>query len=234
MGTAARVWTLIWLLGAAITCGCTQHARVSESQKITLPTNFCYIDEVVEGVRVDLKYAGNDNFVGRPIAGYRGNRAILRRDAAEALRCAAKRLRMRGYGIVIWDAYRPLRALRDFRAWSQRPDESTRAVFYPRITKKQIYEERYIGDSSEHTWGIALDLSLYRLADGQMVDMGGRHDLLDPSSATDSDEVTPQQRANRYILRDAMRYAGFENYAKEWWHYRLMNSRPWSAYDFAM
>lgn len=198
----------------------------------SLPTGFCYVDDVVPGIAVDLKYAGSDNFVGRPIDGYRGRRAILRRDAALALRRAAERLRRRGYGLLVWDAYRPMRALRDFRAWSLSPDVSTKAEFYPSLTKQGIYDGHYIGDASEHTWGIALDLTLVHLSTGQPVDMGGRHDLLDPSSATDSQAVSPAQRANRHLLREAMQEAGFENYDKEWWHYRLSNSRPWAAYDF--
>ena len=197
-----------------------------------MPAEFCYVDEIAPEIQADLKYAGNDNFVGRPIAGYEGTRTILRRDAALALRRASQILQRQGYGLMIWDAYRPLRALRDFRAWSYSPDESTHAVFYPRITKQGIYQGHYIGDSSEHTWGIAVDITLYRLQDGKLVDMGGRHDLMDTRSATNSPEVTPQQRANRGILCAAMCAAGFENYPKEWWHYRLANSRPWWAYDF--
>ncbi len=197
-----------------------------------MPLGFCYVDEVAPEVRADLKYAGDDNFVGRPIAGYEGKRAILRQDAARALQRAAQLLQQRGYGLLIWDAYRPMRALRDFRAWSYSPDEDTRAIFYPRISKRKIYEDHYIGDSSEHTWGIAVDITLYHLEDGKLVDMGGRHDLMDTRSATNSPEITCQQRTNRSILCDAMRAAGFENYPKEWWHYRLGNSRPWFAYDF--
>lgn len=197
-----------------------------------LPPDFCYVDSVAPEVQTELKYSGQDNFVGRPIDGYQGRRAILRRDAAVALRKAAEALRRQGYGLLVWDAYRPLRALRDFRAWSRTPDDSTRAEFYPNITKQGIYDGRYIGDSSEHTWGIALDLTLVDLATGKPVDMGGRHDFLDPSSATDSPAVTPAQRANRQRLCRAMQAAGFENYSKEWWHYRLANSEPWAAYDF--
>lgn len=193
---------------------------------------FCYLDDVAPSVRVDLKYAGSDNFVGRPVDGYLGKRAILRRDAALALRKAAAALHKQGYGLLVWDAYRPMRALRDFRAWSRTPDTSTKAEFYPNITKQGIYDGRYIGDASEHTWGIALDLTLVRLADGKPVDMGGRHDLLDPSSATDYPHLTPKQRANRHLLRTAMQAAGFENYSKEWWHYRLSHSEPWAAYNF--
>ena len=210
--------------------GCAGHEQ--SLPRINLPPEFCYVDQVVPNLRTELKYAGTDNFVGRPIQGYVGKRAILRKDAAQALRRAAGYLHSYGYGLIIWDAYRPQRAMRDFRAWSYSSDDSTKATFYPRITKKGIYEGKYIGDKSEHCWGIAVDISLYRLSDGKLVDMGGRHDLLDPSSATDSDEVTKEQRANRHLLRNAMRRAGFENYSKEWWHYRLSNSRPWKTYDF--
>lgn len=210
-----------------------QHDSVRPLAKRTvLPEEFCYVDDEVPQLRADLKYAGSDNFVGRSISGYIGKRPILRRDAAAALRHAADELRPLGYGLIIWDAYRPARAMRDFRAWSRTPDDSAQATFYPRLTKEGIYAGHYIGDISEHSWGIAVDISLYRLADGKLVDMGGRHDLLDPSSATDSTEVSPAQRANRYLLRDAMQRAGFENYPKEWWHYRLSNSRPWFSYDF--
>lgn len=215
----------IFLLAHCVSAPPPRHAEF-------LPEGFCYVDEVAPEVLADLKYAGNDNFVGRPIDGYLGKRLILRRDAAMALRRAADLLRARGYGLLVWDAYRPLRAMSDFRAWSRTPDDSSRAEFYPRITKQGIYDGRYIGDSSEHTWGIAVDLTLVSLATGRPVDMGGRHDFLDASSATDSDEVSPAQRANRHRLRDAMRAAGFNNYSKEWWHYRLANSEPWVAYDF--
>ena len=220
------------LLAAALSAASCTPVTPPIATPPTLPRGFCYVDEIAPTVQVDLKYSGRDNFVGRPVDGYRGTRAILRRDTAEALRKAASTLRQQGYGLLVWDAYRPMRALRDFRAWSLTADTSTRAEFYPNITKQGIYEGRYIGDHSEHCWGIALDLTLIHLATGKPVDMGGRHDLLDPTSATDSPAVTPTQRANRHRLRQAMQAAGFANYSKEWWHYRLTNSEPWIAYDF--
>ena len=197
-----------------------------------LPKGFCYLDEVAPTVRVDLKYAGNDNFVGQRICGYEGRRAILRRDAALALAKAAAALAKEGYGLLVWDAYRPARAMRHFRAWSRTADNHTKSEFYPNITKQGIYDNHYIGDTSEHSWGIALDLTLVRLADGKPVDMGGRHDLLDASSATHSPLVSAKARSNRLRLNAAMRAAGFANYSKEWWHYRLRNSQPFVAYDF--
>ena len=220
---------------AAALCQCTLEPKpAAQAVQPGMPADFCYVDEVAPLVRVDLKYAGSDNFVGRPIDGYTGRRAVLRKDTAAALRTASEILAKQGYGLLVWDAYRPARALKDFRAWSRTPDDSTRATFYPRITKQEIYDNRYIGDVSEHSWGIALDLTLFRLSDGKEVDMGGRHDLLDVSSATRSPLVPATARANRLILHDAMLQAGFCNYSKEWWHYFLRNRGDCYNYNFPL
>lgn len=226
---------LLFLLPAALFfTQCAPKPFAEPVPAACLPAEFCYVDELIPSIRTDLKYAGNDNFVGRRIAGYTGHRAMLRKDAALALRKAADSLAKKGYGLLVWDAYRPACAMRDFRAWSRNNDNRMQARFYPNITKKGIYDGKYIGEISEHCWGIALDLTLVDLSTGKEIDMGGHHDLLDPSSATDSTAVTPRQRANRHILRDAMLAAGFENYDKEWWHYRLSNSKPWYVYNFSL
>ncbi len=206
----------------------------SDAPAQCLPEGWCYVDAVVPGIRVDLKYAGSDNFVGRPIAGYAGRRAILRRDAALALARVSAELKEQGYGLLIWDAYRPAGAMKDFYAWSFTGDDRMRARFYPNITKRGIYEGKYIGQTSEHSWGVAVDITLIHLASGHEVDMGGHHDLLDSSSATAFAGISPQQQANRRRLCEAMERAGFRNYSKEWWHYYLSHSQPWYAYGFPL
>ncbi len=221
------------LLPLLMACS-AQRQAAHEAPAQCLPQGWCYVDAVAPDVKVDLKYAGSDNFVGRPIAGYTGRRAILRRDAAEALARAAEKLRAQGYGLLIWDAYRPTGAMRDFYAWSFTDDERMRSRFYPNITKRGIYEGKYIGLSSEHSWGVAVDITLIHLKSGREVDMGGHHDLLDASSATAYAGISPQQQANRRRLCEAMERAGFRNYSKEWWHYYLGNSQPWSAYGFPL
>lgn len=199
-----------------------------------LPADFCYVDTVALAIRTELKYAGSDNFVGRPIAGYSGRRAILRRDAAEALARADALLAPQGYGLKIYDAYRPAGAMEDFYRWSKTDDERMKARFYPNITKRGIYEGRYIGTTSEHSWGIAVDITLTRRRDGKECDMGGHHDLLDPSSATDYPHLSEQQRANRQRLRRAMEAAGMRNYSAEWWHYYLHPTGTCYAYGFPL
>ena len=200
-----------------------------------MPQELCYLDEAVPGIRVDLKYCGHDNFVGRPIDGYTtGHRAILRKDTAAALARAQQNLNKMGYGLLIWDAYRPHRALQDFYNWSLTDDDHTRAIFYPNITKRGIYENKYIGLKSEHSWGVAVDATLIDLRSGKELDMGGRHDLLDESSATVYAGLTEQQQANRLLLRDTMAAAGLRNYSKEWWHYFLSHPGTCHQYDFPL
>lgn len=216
--------------GISLITGCVQTSPQRPVEY--LPDGFCYLDTVAPGVRVDLMYAGYDNFVGRPLAGYKGTRAILRKDTAAAVAKAADDLAKEGLGLLVRDAYRPATAMRDFYAWSKTPDRKMQQKYYPNISKKGIYEGRYIGTTSEHSWGIAVDVTLVELDSGKELDMGGHVDLLDPSSATNYAGLTPTQRANRQKLRQVMARAGMRNYSKEWWHYFLSPSGLCRVYSF--
>ncbi len=230
---AMKFFALLACMAVALLTQCTPYQpAVSSAPRPTLPQGFCYLDTVAPKVRVDLKYSGSDNFVGRPIAGYAGQRAILRNDTAKAMKKASDILAKQGLGLLVWDAYRPSRAMLDFRRWSLTPDDRMKSRFYPNITKQGIYDGKYIGDISEHSWGIAVDVTLVNLRTGKELDMGGHHDLLDVSSATESQLVTPAQRANRLKLREAMVAAGMKNYHTEWWHYFLADAFPVFSYNF--
>lgn len=224
---------LTFLILPFLLCQCAQNALMVYPGR--MPHELCYLDEVAPTIKVDLKYCGFDNFVGRPIDGYTtGRRAILRKDAAAALAKAQKKLEARGLGLLVWDAYRPHRALRDFYNWSMNDDDSTRARFYPNITKRGIYENKYIGLTSEHSWGVAVDITLINLRTGKELDMGGRHDLLDARSATEYAGLTPQQQSNRLLLRDTLASVGMKNYSKEWWHYFVSPLGTCHQYDFPL
>lgn len=214
-------------------CQCTQQSLMI--QPGVMPESLCYLDEVAPGIKVDLKYCGNDNFAGRPIAGYTtGRRAILRKDAAAALAKAQQKLEQQGLGLLVWDAYRPHRALRDFYNWSMNSDDRTRSRFYPNITKRQIYENKYIGLTSEHSWGVAVDITIINLSTGKELDMGGRHDLLDARSATRYSGLTTKQQANRLLLLHTMEEVGMRNYSKEWWHYFISPLGICHQFDFPL
>ena len=200
-----------------------------------MPTELCYLDEVIPGICVDLKYCGCDNFVGRPIAGYTsGKRAILRRDTAKKLARVQQELMKKGLALKVWDAYRPHRAMEDFYTWSRTPDETMKADFYPNISKQGIYDNKYIRRRSEHSYGLAVDVTIIRLDTGEELDMGGRHDLLDESSSTRYAGLTPEQQANRLLLAQTMAEAGLRNYRKEWWHYFQKRESMATRYDFPL
>lgn len=187
-----------------------------------MPPGFVYLDQVAPLVRVDLRYAGHDNFVGRPLAGYKGRRAILRREAAMKLRQASDWLDGRGYRLLVYDAYRPHTAMVDINAWGRDPaDQKMKARYYPDIAKERIFKDKYLREFSEHSRGVAVDVTLVHKSSGKPVDMGGHFDLMDPSSATAYAGLSAAQRQNRQFLKEAMAAYGFANYAPEWWHYRL-------------
>jgi D-alanyl-D-alanine dipeptidase len=92
-----------------------------------------------------------------------------------------------------------------------------------------FFEGRYIAERSGHSRGSTVDLTLIEVhSDGstEPLDMGTPFDFFDPSSATDSPDVTPRQRADRALLREYMEAGGFRNYEAEWWHYTL-EDEPW-------
>ncbi len=203
-----------------------------------MPEQLCYLDSVIPSLRVDLMYTGSDNFVGRPIAGYTtGTRPILRRDAAIAFRAAVKEIESHGYLVLLRDAYRPHRALADIAAWAKTPEQSMKQKYYPNIDKSRIHADKYIGLSSEHSLGVAVDITLLDATTGLEIDMGGHVDFLDPSSATryDGRKISAEAKKNRAFLRSTMRKHGFYNYRKEWWHYWLGKAEaPLIRYDFAL
>lgn len=183
---------------------------------------FVYVDRVAPRVRVNLKYAGCDNFIGRPLDGYHGKRAILRTQAASALKKISDDLYRQGYLLEIYDAYRPHTAVLDIARWGANPaDQAMKARYYPNIDKARVFGDNYVRNFSEHSRGVAVDATLLDARTGKPIDMGGHHDLLDPSSATNSPLVTRTQHNNRMLMKQAFEKHGFVNYAPEWWHYRL-------------
>lgn len=186
----------------------------------------------IPGVAVEARYASHHNLTGHPLAGYRANKALATREAADALAKAAEVFRGMGYGLLVYDAYRPQKAVNDFVIWSGEPEDgSTRAEFYPALQKDQLFPLGYIARSSGHTRGSTIDLTLTR--DGQPIDMGTGFDLMDDTSHHGAAGMTHEQERNRALLRGVMCWAGFAPYENEWWHYRLMSEPyPDTYFDF--
>lgn len=196
------------------------------------PSDFVTVSEVVPDAVLDIRYYSDYNFTGKRVDGYNAPIPYLSGKAAEALVQAADELRKKGYRILIYDTYRPQKAVTNFVRWINDPNDPGNTSFYPRMTKDKLLSGKYIDARSGHSRGSVVDLTIIH-KDGTSVDMGGMFDLFDEISHPDSKSITEQQRKNRMILQRAMVNAGFLPLDSEWWHFLLKNEPyPNTFFDF--
>jgi zinc D-Ala-D-Ala dipeptidase len=161
-------------------------------------------------IKLDIRYATANNFVGKPV--YQEARAFLQRPAAEALLRAHRKLKPQGYGLLIFDGYRPWAITKLF--WDVTPPEKHNFVADP-------------AKGSKHNRGCAVDLSLYELKTGKEVEMPGAYDEMTERSYPTYKGGTAEQRKLRDLLRRAMEAEGFTVNEYEWWHF---DYKDWRRY----
>ena len=161
-------------------------------------------------LRFDVRYAGTNNFMGAAL--YRQAKAYLQRPAAEALLAAHRELMEQGFGLLIFDAYRPWYVTWMF--WEGTPEPLRDFVADP-------------ASGSRHNRGAAVDLTLYDLESGEALDMGSGYDEFTERSHPDYPDLSALARENRDRLRRAMEMQGFTIYPNEWWHF---DYGAWSDY----
>jgi len=222
-----------------------------------LPKGFVYLRDVDPTIVQDIRYAGSHNFVGRPIKGYPAAECILTAPAANALALAQKKMAGKKLSLIVWDCYRPKRAVADFWQCSRDPARAEmKAEFYPRTDKAKLFALGYLAIRSAHSRGSTVDLGLVpsdrssapsrdpsqplkactspkgeRFEDGT-IDFGTGADCLDVLANTSSALVGGLARANRQMLKSTMREAGFRAYAREWWHFELVKAPFTDGFDF--
>lgn len=199
-----------------------------------LPDGFVYVTDRIPTAQLEIRYFGGDNFVGRRIDGYQAPKAILTKEAAQALKKAADILCQQGYYIKIFDAYRPQRAVDHFVRWAKDLDDTKmKGKYYPDLDKSVLFELGYIAEKSGHSRGSTVDLTLVDIKTGGELDMGSGFDFFGEISNHGTGLITKEQEKNRNILRNAMVSAGFEVYPEEWWHYKLEDEPyPDTYFDF--
>ena len=196
--------------------------------------DFVFVDELVPGIRWDAKYATWDNFTGKPVDGYLANRIAGTRALCAALARARDKAASLGFGLLLWDGYRPQRAVNCFLCWARQPEDGrTKPRHYPNITRADMLEKGYVAAKSGHSRGGTVDLTLYDLATGELAPMGGGHDLMDPVSHHGANGINVVAAINRQYLRSIMNTSGFSSYDCEWWHYTLKDEPyPGTYFDF--
>jgi D-alanyl-D-alanine dipeptidase len=156
-------------------------------------------------IRVELRYATSDNFTGMPLPGYGANRALLQREAAHALARVARDLRPHGLALLLFDAYRPVRATAAMMQWTHH------------ASREDLVRDGYIASRSRHNLGAAVDVTLVDAASGIPLDMGTPFDTFSEAAHTANADGTVS--GNRKRLVAAMERHGFANYDREWWHF---------------
>jgi len=196
-------------------------AASSDDPRSALVHDMVDIRDFSPAIQHDIRYATDNNFTGKRVAGYGAPKCLLRRPVAMALAEVEQDLRGRGYALLIHDCYRPRVAVADFMRWAaDTADQSTKAAYYPDLDKSTLVPD-YIAVQSGHTLGATADISLLdcRSASCVAVDMGAPFDFFGLQANTAHPELTDAQKQGRRILLDAMAAQGFVNYPLEWWHF---------------
>ena len=223
----------------------------------SIPEGFVEIREIIPDVSLDLRYLTNHNFLGVPVDGYRTEKCYITKAAADSLEKVQTELKKFNLSLKIYDAYRPQRAVDHFVRWAKDlSDTLTKKEFYPTVDKSRLFVDGYIAEKSGHSRGSTIDLTIVpiplpyqpefdinnqcecfestdkRFKDNS-IDMGTGFDCFHSLSHTENINLTPQQRANRLLLKSLMNKYGFKNLAEEWWHFTLQNEPyPSTYFDF--
>jgi D-alanyl-D-alanine dipeptidase len=196
--------------------------------------DFVFVDEHVPGIRWDAKYSTWDNFTGKPVDGYLVNRIVASTALCSALKKARDGAASLGFGLLLWDGYRPQRAVDCLLRWSKEPEDGRmKRRHYPNLGRSEIVERGYVAAKSGHTRGCAIDLTLFHLATGALVPMGGDHDVMDSLSHHGASGIDRVEAKNRRSLCSIMETSGFKALECEWWHYSLESEPyPTTYFDF--
>ncbi len=201
-----------------------------------LPKGFSYLADIDTTIQSELRYITTNNFIGSPIDGYLKNTLIVSTPTAEALQKVQTKLAKFGLSLKIFDAYRPQQSVDHFVRWAKvLNDTLMKQQYYPDVDKKDLFKLDYIASKSGHTRGSTVDLTIIDIKTGKELDMGSSYDFFGTASHPFYPNLTKEQRANRFLLRNLMLEAGFKPYAKEWWHFTLKNEPfPKTYFNFSI
>jgi len=202
-----------------------------------LPNGFVYLQNHIPDITLDIRYFTSDNFVGATIDGYYDKKCIISIEAANALANVQNDLKSLGYGLKVFDGYRPQEAVNHFVRWAKDIDDNKmKSKYYPEVDKQMLFQEGYISSRSGHTRGSTIDLTIIYTngpKQGEELDMGTPWDFFSLLSWPSSNEVTSAQKANRMLLQKIMKKYGFKPYKAEWWHFTLVDEPyPNIYFDF--
>ena len=197
-------------------------------------SGFVLLSDFVPHIVQEIRYYSTYNFIGERIDGYEEPVALLTREAARALKAVSNEMIVQGYRLKVFDAYRPMAAVKQFILWGiEDTDIRMKPYFYPDLPKQELVSRGYSAKRSGHRRGSGVDLTLLDLSTGKELDMGSPFDLFSPLSHPDCPDVTEEQHDNRMRLQRAMVRNGFAPIDCEWWHFALADEPyPETFFEF--
>lgn len=221
-----------------------------------LPAPFVYLSEIDPRIQQDMRYASDNNFLGRVVDGYAAPQCILTRETALSLKKVQDALLKKNYSLKVYDCYRPARGVRDFVHWSRTDgDQKMKQQYYPDYDKRDLFSRGFIATHSVHSRGNTVDLTIVpagsavpefsgkdplvrcdapadQRSPDNSLDFGTGFDCFDAKSHTASTKIPQSAREHRQMLVDAMSAEGFANYWKEWWHFQKRGAATAEEFDF--
>lgn len=195
---------------------------LTPQKEVELPEGFVYVKTIIPDLDVELRYYTDNNFVGDTIQGYKSNRLILTTEAANKLKLVQDELQLQNICLKVYDGYRPQRAVTHFVVWAKNLEDTiNKQQFYPKVQKRNLFNEGYIASKSGHSRGSTIDLTLTDGNTGEPLDMGSPYDFFGEESWVEYQGISDEQKANRGLLQKMMQKYNFRNYANEWWHFTL-------------
>ena len=198
------------------------------------PSGFVLLADFVPHIVQEIRYYSTYNFIGERIDGYEEPCALLTKEAARSLKAVSNEMIVQGYRLKIFDAYRPVCAVKHFVLWGiEDQDIRMKPYFYPNLEKDELFPKGYIAARSGHSRGSTVDLTLFDTLSGKEVDMGGTFDWFGLESHPSYTKITEEQYSNRMMLNEIMTTNGFKAIEEEWWHFTLENEPyPDTYFDF--
>ena len=197
-------------------------------------SGFVLLADFVPGIIQEIRYYSTYNFIGDRIDGYEEPCAIMTAEAARVLKAVSNEVSVHGYRLKVFDAYRPVCAVRHFVLWGiEDLDLRMKPFFYPDLEKQELFVKGYIAARSSHSRGSTVDLTLLDTKTGREVDMGSPFDFFSEASHPDYRGITQEQYENRMYLQNIMVRNGFQPYDCEWWHFTLKDEPyPETYFEF--
>jgi zinc D-Ala-D-Ala dipeptidase len=246
-GIAVLSWTTMFGLPAI--------ANAAEKAS-DLPAPFVYLSEIDPRIEQDMRYASENNFLGRAVDGYAAPQCILTRETALALKKVEDALLKKNLSLKVYDCYRPTRSVRDFVRWSNKDgDDKMKQQYYPDYDKDELFARGFIASHSSHSRGNTVDLTIVpagstvppfdpakplvrcdapadQRAPDNSLDFGTGFDCFGAKSRTRSEQISQAAKDNRQMLVETMRAEGFWNYFREWWHFQKSGAAMDEEYNF--